>query len=61
MRVPLHIHKAKLCCNRCNKDVHKHHETIVKEEEVYCIYCDNWLCGEYDAFGDVELNKEFNA
>ena len=28
--------------------------TAVIEGEVYCLICDNWLCGERDAFGITE-------
>jgi hypothetical protein len=54
-RIPLHINKDKLSCNRCIKDIDKFTETLLIEGEVHCIFCDNWLCGEYDAFGNIEL------
>jgi len=50
----LHIDKDELFCNRCNKYVCKYTEIIVIYGEVHCFHCDNWLCGEYDAFGIVE-------
>jgi DNA-directed RNA polymerase subunit RPC12/RpoP len=70
---PRHIHKKNLFCNKCNKNIDKLTETIINShDDVRCIYCDNWLCGCYDAFGDLSresisiqrikiLAKEFNG
>ncbi len=71
MNSPLHIHKIHLYCNSeyCrnqdalkdengNRLIHKHRETNVYDENVYCIHCGNWLCGEYDAFGNLGLTKK---
>lgn len=27
------------------------------DKELYCLVCDNWLCGEYDAFGRERINR----
>jgi hypothetical protein len=53
-RKPLHIDKLDLFCNRCQCYVNKYTETTVVAVEVLCLNCDNWLCGEYDAFGNPE-------
>lgn len=53
MSAPRHIEKSELFCNRCNKYVRKHTETYLENGEVHCLFCHNWLCGEYDAFGDL--------
>ena len=53
MDKPRHIDKRELFCNRCNKNINKCTETYLQEEEVHCVHCHNWLCGEYDAFGDL--------
>jgi hypothetical protein len=52
-RPPFHLNKQKLFCNRCNRWRDKFTETLVLEDEVHCLICDNWLCGIYDAFGDL--------
>ncbi len=49
----IHQDEAELYCNKCNKNVSKHNETLVMDDNVYCIFCDNWLCGKYDAFGEI--------
>jgi len=41
----------KLYCNRCKKMIDKYLETIVVDGQVMCIYCDNWITTEFDAFG----------
>lgn len=55
----LHWDKKKLWCNRCNRNVNKWTETILysmpiqenpDNQDVFCIFCENWLCGEEDAF-----------
>jgi len=48
----IHENKKELFCNRCQRYVDKFTGTIVMEEEVHCL-CGNWLCGFFDAFGDV--------
>lgn len=25
--------------------------------DVYCRHCENWLCGDYDAFGNLQLQS----
>jgi hypothetical protein len=50
-REPLHIDKKELFCNRCNKYIDKFTGTLVINNETHCLYCGNWLCGCYDAFG----------
>lgn len=52
-RLPLHIDKLELFCNRCNKYVNKFIETTIIDNEVYCLHCDNWLSGEEDCFGCI--------
>ena len=51
MRPSIHEDKNELFCNRCEKYLNKHSETLVLNDEVHCIYCENWLCGLYDGFG----------
>ncbi len=68
MSEPLHLNKTHLSCNseQCraypgtpkdelgNRLLDKHTETVTDEhEDIRCLYCGNWLCGLYDAFGDV--------
>ena len=48
---PLHMDKEVLFCNKCNKDIDRIAGTLVCHNEVYCRYCNNWICGERDAFG----------
>jgi len=50
---PRHLEKNELFCNRCNKYVDKHCGTILIEEELHCLECYNWLCGQWDAFGVI--------
>ena len=50
---PLHLDKKTLFCNRCLRYMDKFTETLVLDDEVYCLFCDNWLCGKFDAFGDL--------
>ena len=52
-RQPYHLNEKKLWCNRCLRYIDKFSETLVLDNEVYCLICDNWLCGSYDAFGDL--------
>ena len=52
-RLPYHLNEKKLWCNRCNRWVDKYTETLVMDDEVSCLICDNWLAGEWDCFGDV--------
>ena len=51
----IHEDKPELFCNRCKKYIKKHSETLVipgpDGDNVHCIYCWNWLCGFFDAFG----------
>lgn len=51
MRPPIHEGKEELFCNRCEKYVSKFRKTLIANDEVYCHYCGNWLCGIYDGFG----------
>lgn len=67
MTKPLHLHKTYLYCNSdsCrsqdipkdengNRLIHKYKETYTGASgDLHCIHCDNWLCGEYDAFGNT--------
>jgi len=70
---PIHIGKEELFCNVCKKYIDKYTETIIDEyNDIRCLYCNNWLCGSYDAFGDLSiesisiqrikiLSREFNG
>lgn len=57
--IPRHADKTYLECNSpaCrrpggkNRLIHKDKETLHLGTEVHCMYCENWLCGEYDAWG----------
>lgn len=42
-----------LYCNRCKRMINKYAETIVVDEQVMCMFCDNWITTEYDAFGRI--------
>lgn len=53
-RKGIHQDKEEIFCNRCSRYMDKLTETMVLEDEVYCLTCNNWLCGFFDAFGDVE-------
>lgn len=55
MSKPIHAHKAELFCNRCEKYVNKWTGTIIVDGQVVCLCCGNWLCGEYDAFGVLDM------
>ena len=44
---------AKIYCNVCNKSVDKFVETLVVEDNVFCLHCNNWLCGVIDAWGEI--------
>jgi hypothetical protein len=53
---PLHINTVSLFCNRCNRWVDKYRQTLVIDGEVHCLKDLNWLCGEYDAFGNQNMS-----
>jgi NAD-dependent SIR2 family protein deacetylase len=64
----LHEDKKTLYCNQCEEEVDKWTGTQVlnshpeqnKYGEVYCLSCGNWLCGEFDAFGEPGRFHYFN-
>jgi len=64
MPEPLHINKTHLPCNSENckgRLLDKFTETLIDEhDDLRCLYCNNWLCGFYDAYGDVTNEKYCN-
>lgn len=56
----LHEDKDTLFCNVCSVDVDKWIGTQVINEEVYCLRCNNWLCGEFDCFGELGRFNQLN-
>ena len=38
-------------CNCCQKHDNKHTETQEIDNNIYCLKCNNWLCGFFDAWG----------
>lgn len=53
----IHIDKLELFCNRCLKYINKYTHTYLLDNDLHCLNCHNWLCGEKDAFGDIESNE----
>lgn len=51
---PRYEYQDFLFCNKCDHNIDKFAETLVIEGNVYCIFCDNWICGEEDAFGSPD-------
>jgi hypothetical protein len=50
----LHEEARAIYCNKCGKLRDKHSETIIlgdHNHDVFCMWCFNWLCGFFDAFG----------
>jgi hypothetical protein len=51
MSKPFHLNDEHLYCNRCQKYIDKFSDTILIDNEIHCLYCENWLCGFNDCFG----------
>ncbi len=52
----LHEESRTIFCNKCQKPRNKWTETIIMQDsnnDVFCLFCFNWLCGFFDAFGDI--------
>lgn len=50
----LHEEAVTIFCNRCRKHISKSFDTIAQPEhnnDIFCRWCGNWLCGFFDAFG----------
>lgn len=38
-------------CNKCNKDLNKYIDLLAFDDQLHCMYCENWITTLFDAFG----------